>query len=233
MFNRELGKICLFSSLLLIGCSATKSVDSNSRASANQTVNASIIAQWVDDSILAPEGLSLEQDNIRYLTGSADLNNDGVAEHFVLIQDSYFCGSGGCTAAIFDQTGNIISQMSVVKPPVLLTDSTSNGWQDFMVWSNGAFRLIKNNGVSYPSNPSLEPSIDRTANQQSAMAKVIETELYQQDGYDITPFKTLKIWAPANVYDFTFKHYGDPHAVYHADVDMTSGKVDIKATASE
>ncbi|MGF1735710.1 hypothetical protein [Photobacterium satsumensis] len=233
MFNRELGKICLFSSLLLIGCSATKSVDSNSRASANQTVNASIIAQWVDDSILAPEGLSLEQDNIRYLTGSADLNNDGVAEHFVLIQDSYFCGSGGCTAAIFDQTGNIISQMSVVKPPVLLTDSTSNGWQDFMVWSNGAFRLMKYNGSSYPTNPSLAPEVDRNASQQAALAKVMETELYQQDGYDITASEISEIWASANVYEFTFKHYGDPHAVYHAKVDLKNRTVDINPMTSQ
>ncbi|MGR5063346.1 hypothetical protein [Photobacterium sp. DNB22_13_2] len=233
MFNHELGKICLISTLLLIGCSTTKDVNSISNAPELQVVSDSKIAEWVDNSILAPQGLSLAQDNIRYLKGSADLNRDGFAEHFILIQDSYFCGTGGCTAVIFDNKGNILSQMSVVKTPVLLVESSSNGWQDFMVWSNGAFRLMKNNGVSYPSNPSLEPSIDRVANQQAAMAKVIETELYQQDGYDIIPFETLKIWAPANIYDFTFKHYGDPHVVYHADVDMTSGKVDIKATASQ
>lgn len=232
MFNRELGKICLFSSLLLIGCSATKSVDSNSRASANQT-SASNIAQWVDDSILAPEGLSLEQDSIRYLTGSADLNNDGVAEHFVLIQDNYFCGSGGCTAIIFDQTGDIISQMSVVKTPILLADSTSNGWQDFMVWSNGAFRLMKYNGSSYPTNPSLAPEVDRGASQQAALKKVMETELYQQDGYDITASEISEIWASADVYEFTFKHYGDPHAVYHAAVDLKNGTVDINPMASQ
>ncbi|PSU13930.1 hypothetical protein C9J03_03210 [Photobacterium gaetbulicola] len=132
---------------------------------------------------------------------------------------------------IFDNQGNIISQMSVVKPPVLLAESTSNGWRDFMVWSNGAFRLMKSSGDSYPTNPSLEPEVDRNASQQAAMAKVEETELYQQDGYDIAPTRATKIWAPSSIYHFTFKHYGDPRAVYHAQVDMASGVVEISHNA--
>ncbi len=55
------------------------------------------------------------------------------------------------------------------------------------------------------------------------------TELYQQDGYDIMPAEDQEIWTPANVYHFTFKHYGDPHSVYQATVDMNTGDVDIEA----
>ena len=235
MSKLKYGVLSLFGALFLIGCSPSSKLSSSGSPSLSQpvTVSENTIAQWVDSKILAAEGLSLKQDNIRYLTGNADLNRDGSAEHFVLIQNSYFCGSGGCTAIIFDNTGNIISQMSVVKPPVLLADSTSNGWQDFMVWSNGAFRLMKYNGNSYPTNPSVEPEIDRNASQQTAMEKVADTELYQQDGYDLEPLNSSAIWAPASIYRFTFKHYGDPQAVYHAQVDAKSGSVDIKPISSQ
>ena len=227
MLKLEYRYLVLLGAVFMIGCSGSSSIRQPNTASQN-SLNENTVAQWVDTQILAPEGLSLEQDNIRYLTGHSDLNNDGSAEHFVLIQNSYFCGSGGCTAVIFDNSGNIISQMSVVKPPVLLADSTSNGWQDFMVWSNGAFRLMAYDGSSYPTNPSLEPGVDRSASQHVAMAKVEETDLYQQDGYEITPSEPTEIWAPASVYHFTFKHYGDPQAIYHAEVNLNNGEVTIK-----
>ena len=227
MFKLEYRYLVLLCAVFMIGCSGSSSIRQPNTASQNSS-NENTVAQWVDTKILAPEGLSLKQDNIRYLTGHTDLNNDGYAEHFILIQNSYFCGSGGCTAVIFDNSGNIISQMSVVKPPVLLADSTSNGWQDFMVWSNGAFRLMAYDGSSYPTNPSLEPEVDRSASQHVAMAKVEETDLYQQDGYEITPSEPTEIWAPASVYHFTFKHYGDPQAIYHAEVNLNNGEVTIK-----
>lgn len=231
MFKLKYRYLALLGAVFMIGCSGSSSIrqpNTSSQSSSNENT----VAQWVDTQILAPEGLSLEQDKIRYLTGSTDLNNDGSAEHFVLIQNSYFCGSGGCTAVIFDNSGNIISQMSVVKSPVLLADSTSNGWQDFMVWSNGAFRLMAYDGNTYPNNPSLEPAIDRKAGQQAAIEKVAEAEIYQQDGYEITPSEPTEIWAPASVYHFTFKHYGDPQAIYHAEVDAKKGTVDINPVSS-
>ncbi|NMS24974.1 hypothetical protein HKB34_30780, partial [Vibrio parahaemolyticus] len=104
-----------------------------------------------------------------------------------LLQDRYFCGSGGCAAYMFDNEGNVINRMSVTRTPIVLADSYSNGWQDFIVWSNGSYRLMSYNGEAYPSNPSLEPKVDRDANQQAAIANVMATELYQQDGYDILP----------------------------------------------
>ncbi|RIW12863.1 hypothetical protein [Vibrio harveyi] len=233
MINRGLHGLFLLGSLTLIGCSSTDSVSTNTTAPEApveiKSVDAATIATWIDQSILNQEGLSLENDKIRYLTGSADLNSDGVAEHFVLLQDRYFCGSGGCSAYMFDNNGKVLNRMSVTRTPVVLADSYSNGWQDFIVWSNGAYRQMSFNGNTYPSNPSLEPKIDRDAKVQTALAYVMATELYQQDGYDIMPAEDQEIWTPANVYHFTFKHYGDPHSVYQATVDMNTGDVDIEA----
>ncbi|TMX56456.1 hypothetical protein [Vibrio rotiferianus] len=233
MNNRGLQGLFLLGSLTLIGCSSTDGIstdNADSRASVEvKSADAATIATWIDQSVLMPQGLSLETDKIRYMTGSADLNSDGSAEHFVLLQDRYFCGSGGCAAYMFDNSGKVINRMSVTRTPVVLADSFSNGWQDFIVWSNGAYRQMSFNGESYPSNPSLEPKVDRDTNVQVAIAYVMATELYQQDGYDILPADDKEIWTPANIYHFTFKHYGDPHSVYQATVNIDSGDVDIES----
>lgn len=233
MNNRGLQGLFLLGSLTLIGCSSTDGIstdNANSQASVEvKSADAATIATWIDQSVLMPQGLSLETDEIRYMTGSADLNSDGSAEHFVLLQDRYFCGSGGCAAYMFDNSGKVINRMSVTRTPVVLADSFSNGWQDFIVWSNGAYRQMSFNGESYPSNPSLEPKVDRDTNVQAAIAYVMATELYQQDGYDILPADDKEIWTPANIYHFTFKHYGDPHSVYQATVNIDSGDVDIES----
>lgn len=245
MNNRVLQGLFLLGSISLIGCSSTDDVSSigdepsftkqsSAKSEAEQpvpskTVDAQTIAQWVDSSILAPEGLSLQNDNIQYLTGSADLNSDGKSEYIVLVQDRYFCGSGGCTAYMLNDGGKVINRMTVTRTPIVLADSYSNGWQDFIVWSNGAYRLMSYNGQAYPSNPSLEPKIDRDAGMQTAIANVMASELYQQDGYDIMPGEAQQLWTPANVYHLTFKHYGDPHRLYQATVDINTGEVDIES----
>ncbi|MGR5132571.1 hypothetical protein [Vibrio alfacsensis] len=237
MNNRGLDGLFLLGSLTLIGCSSTDGIstdNADSQASGEvKSADAATIATWIDQRVLMPQGLSLENDKIRYMTGSADLNSDGTAEHFVLLQDRYFCGSGGCAAYMFDNSGKVINRMSVTRTPVVLADSFSNGWQDFIVWSNGAYRQMSFNGESYPSNPSLEPTIDRNANVHSAISYVMATELYQQDGYDIMPADDKEIWTPANVYHFTFKHHGDPHSVYQATVNLTSGDVDIESVPTQ
>ncbi|CAH1544084.1 conserved hypothetical protein [Vibrio rotiferianus] len=233
MNNRGLQGLFLLGSLTLIGCSSTEGIstdNADSQASVEvKSADAATIATWIDQSVLMPQGLSLETDKIRYMTGSADLNSDGSAEHFVLLQDRYFCGSGGCAAYMFDNSGKVINRMLVTRTPVVLADSFSNGWQDFIVWSNGAYRQMSFNGESYPSNPSLEPKVDRDTNVQTAIAYVMATELYQQDGYDILPADDKEIWTPANIYHFTFKHYGDPHSVYQATVNIDSGDVGIES----
>ncbi|EPE2693688.1 hypothetical protein L1D94_02075 [Vibrio alginolyticus] len=231
MNKRILNGLFFVGSFTLVGCTATDNMPTETKQPAPKinSVSAEVISSWIDSKVLAPEGLSLEQDNLRYLSGSADLNSDGKAEYIVLLQDRYFCGSGGCSAYMFDNEGNVINRMSVTRTPIVLADSYSNGWQDFIVWSNGSYRLMSYNGESYPSNPSLEPKVDRDANQQAAIANVMATELYQQDGYDILPAESKTLWTPANVYHFTFKHYGDPHSAYQATVDMSSGEVDIVA----
>lgn len=225
----------LFSSFLMmstLGVAGCASVDNQHSDTLHEPVAAadkSTIQSWVKNQILLPESLSASEGFPRYLVGQADLNNDGSFEYLVLMQERYFCGSGGCSAFIFNQAGQVVHHMTVVKTPVLLADSYRNGWQDFVVWSNGAYRLMSHNGDSYPSNPSLEPKVDKSDEAQAAMNKVVDTELYQQDGYDINFAEPQELWGPSYQYHFTFKHYGDPQNLYHALVDMKNNTLDVEA----
>lgn len=227
---RKLGGMLFL--LSFMGCSTVETMSTNASPSTGTAdINKAELETWIDKSILAPEGLSMAQNQIKYLTGSADLNSDGAVERIVLIQDRYFCGSGGCTAVIFDSTGKVINRITVARTPITLANSYRNGWQDFIVWSNGAYRLMSYNGESYPSNPSLEPKIDRETSEKLALKKVVETELYAQDGYDLQPTDSTVLWTPAETYYFTFKHYGDPFSFYDATVNLESGEVEIVITS--
>ncbi len=240
MNNRVLHGLFIFGSLTLIGCSSSPVTEQNvTEQNATQqdvavvnSANAETVASWVESQVLSPVGLSLQEDNIRFLTGSADLNKDGNAEHMVLMQGQYFCGSGGCTGYLFDNNGQMINSMTVVKTPVVLADSFSNGWQDFMVWSDGSYRLMSYNGESYPSNPSLEPKVARDTDVQMAIAYVMATEVYQKDGYDIRVAQAERLWTSPDVYHFTFKHHADPHSNYKATVNLASGEVDVVSEPS-
>ena len=84
MNNRGLHGLFLLGSLTLIGCSSTDGISTDNADSQApvelKSADAATIATWIDKSVLMPQGLSLETDKIRYVTGSADLNSDGTAE---------------------------------------------------------------------------------------------------------------------------------------------------------
>ena len=88
-----------------------------------------------------------------------DLNNDGKDEYLVGFSNSYFCGSGGCTVYLLNNDFSIDTKFSVVKYPVYVAASTTNGWQDLIMHSGNEDRLVKRAKGKYPSNPSVEPKI--------------------------------------------------------------------------
>lgn len=221
---KTISGLALLSAALLSGCSAPKTEPAPLSLDVDHSA---LVDQWVEHKVLQPEGLPTDS-SIRYLHGSADLNSDGSLEHLVLMQDRYFCGSGGCTALIFSSAGEVIHTMTVTKMPILLTDHEHNGWKDIIVWSDNNYRSIEHNGVHYPTNPSLAPTIDRSETENEAKLLVVQTELYQQDGYDITPIMQNRVLAPENIYHFRFKHYGDPFSNYYATVNIVNKNVDIE-----
>lgn len=235
--KRLIGSVLAATSLLLLaGCESTSGSNEDNNY-LNVTMPFSVFSdsevdvdKLVDDSILKPEGLSLAEDGIRYQSGQADLNGDGEPEIFVMFQGGLFCGSGGCTSYLLDADGDILNRMTVVKPPVLLAETSQNGWRDFIVWSNGAYRLMSHDSQSYPSNPSLQPVVERDIGERTAMGMVMASELYQQDGYGLQPQDAETFFTPDTQHTFTFRHHGDANVLYTALVDLHKGTVDVTST---
>lgn len=103
----------------------------------------------------------------RYIDVFTDLNGDGIPEVIVYLVSEGWCGSGGCCTLILAQKNSsyeIVTKISIVKPPVRVLDSTSNGWHNLAVWVHGGGFLpsyeaeLRFNGKTYPSNPSMPPA---------------------------------------------------------------------------
>lgn len=107
------------------------------------------------------------QDNVRYYYNKVDLNGDGIDEIFVYLVGPSMCGTGGCSGAVFKQGGqeySLLSKFSLVNNPVIISNSKTKGYRDIVmnVYGGGIesfFALLKYNGITYPSNPSIQPKL--------------------------------------------------------------------------
>ncbi len=84
-----------------------------------------------------------------------DLNGDSKKEYLIGFKNSYFCGSGGCTYYLLQNNGAVITIFTISDAPFIALNSTTNGWRDLLVKSNSSLRVLKFNGKTYPSNPSI------------------------------------------------------------------------------
>ena len=78
-----------------------------------------------------------------------------------------FCGSGGCTLLIIEHKYGyyrLINKVTIVKLPIWLLGSSTNGRPDIGVWVqgggmlNGYEALLAFDGKAYPSNPTVPPA---------------------------------------------------------------------------
>lgn len=107
-----------------------------------------------------------------------DLNDDSNKETFVGLFGSYFCGSGGCTLYLLNNGGVTITRFTVAGMPVIIDNNKSNGWKDLFIRSGGNFRILKFDGKSYPSNPSLQPTPENLPGDGLPRALDIMNDLY-------------------------------------------------------
>lgn len=92
-----------------------------------------------------------------------NLNEDPKKEIFVGLTGPYFCGSGGCTVILFDSEGKVLNKFTVVDYPIAVGTTSTRGWKDLILRSNGKDHLVKYNGKAYPANPSIQALADSTA----------------------------------------------------------------------
>lgn len=180
----------------------------------------------VEKKIYLPEKVEMPTDRTPYKYGQRDLNNDGVAELFVLIQDQYFCGSGGCTAYLFSADGKKLSRFTVSDSPVFVSEKQTKGWKNLIITSRGVQHLMQYDGKKYPSNPSVQPKISRDELVKKARTVAEQQEIYVQDGHDLRLKSTedLPLLSPYEDILFVFDHYGDPTVAYRIDVRIENGK---------
>lgn len=101
------------------------------------------------------------QATTRYYYNYADLNGDGKDELLALAVGDYTSGSGGSSALIATKDGDnwkIMQTLTVVQPPVIVSDTETNGWKDLFVQTNdpslkNGYRVLKFDGKQYPNTP--------------------------------------------------------------------------------
>ena len=112
--------------------------------------------------------ISSNEENIRYYYNKVDLNEDGIPEVFAFLVGPFVCGTGGCSAAIFieeDGEYKTLSRFSLVRNPVIISNSKTNGYKDIIMYVAGGgiesfFAELKYDGPTYPLNPSTEPKLE-------------------------------------------------------------------------
>jgi len=100
-------------------------------------------------------------------TAQIDLNGDGHPDALVLLENPYWCGTGGCTLLVFKgtETGfEFVSRSSLIRSPVLVSETKSHGWRDLIVEVSGGGMApkrvaLKFTGSKYPLNPSTLPAL--------------------------------------------------------------------------
>lgn len=120
----------------------------------------------------------IDDNSKKFIFFEYDLNEDGKKEILVGLTGGYFCGTGGCTQLLLDNQGNVITQFSVSGNSVVIDTNKTNGWKDLFIYSGSKYRIVKFNGKTYPSNPSILPELKVTPGDGLPRALDFEHEPY-------------------------------------------------------
>lgn len=101
--------------------------------------------------------------NSQYEYVRQDLNGDGLREGIVLfnLPHSYWCGWSGCSMVIFEAGDNdyaLVSETKRIRGPIMIGNTTTNGWSDINVRLSGTSSADRNvalryDGFKYPESP--------------------------------------------------------------------------------
>jgi putative lipoprotein len=102
-------------------------------------------------------------------TAQIDLNGDGRQDALVLLENPFFCGTGGCTMLVFKGTESgfeFVSRSTLIRGPVLVGETRTHGWRDLIVEVSGGGIApkqvaLKYTGSKFPLNPSTLPPLPK------------------------------------------------------------------------
>jgi hypothetical protein len=104
----------------------------------------------------------------RYTWSRVDLGGDARPELVAQVVGPMACGTGGCPLLIFREPSparlQLITQMSLFKDPLIVTESRHNGWKDLITRvrvdaGTGYYAELRYDGRTYPTNPSVALAI--------------------------------------------------------------------------
>jgi len=102
-----------------------------------------------------------------FLADFVDLNGDSTLDAVAILTGSYWCGTGGCTMLVFqgeDKHFMFVSSSTLVRPPVTVSETKTNGWRDLVLTVSGGGMpaktvALKFDGKKYPLNPSVQTAL--------------------------------------------------------------------------
>jgi hypothetical protein len=125
----------------------------------------------VRDALVKEVGADLEpsaEQNLptQYAVAFIDLNADGQDEAVVYVQGRELCGSGGCRLFVLRADGNsykVMSETTLVRPPIFVLPTRTRGWNDLAVWVRGGGErphqaVLPFDGKGYADNPTVAPA---------------------------------------------------------------------------
>ncbi|MCT0219292.1 hypothetical protein KQ304_09820 [Synechococcus sp. CS-1329] len=108
---------------------------------------------------------------LRYAYNRIDLNANGQNEVVATVIGPYTCGTGGCTAYVFENDSSqgkglrLVSKILLFNPPLMASEQRHNGWRDLISrvhadpgQSTYAVLRFEGSSYTYPSNPSVPPA---------------------------------------------------------------------------
>jgi hypothetical protein len=112
-------------------------------------------------------GNSDDDRTTEYSSAFVDLRDDGTQDVIVYLTGDGWCGSGGCTTLILvpkDSSYEVVTKITIVRPPIRILVTKLNGWHDIAVRVQGGGIIkayeakLSFNGRTYPRNPSVPPA---------------------------------------------------------------------------
>ncbi|MFB2836105.1 hypothetical protein [Floridanema evergladense] len=175
MNNKSLTIGGIFLSLLLTGCPTNPPPETTTSTQETQPTAATLVVDATEKNALQQaitnyikQQKQTVETSDRFFAETIDLNGDSIKDGIVVFSSPYWCGTGGCTMLIFqgqkNHTYRLVSTTSLVRPPLTVSETKTNGWRDLIFTVSGGGMpaktiALKFDGKKYPTNPSDLPSL--------------------------------------------------------------------------
>ena len=109
-------------------------------------------------------------ENTRYEFTRIDLDNDGRREGIIMMKTphQYWCNFNGCNMIVFKAHNDqfeLVSEISPVRGPLVVSNNKTNGWNDLIVSVSGRMNArtkevaLRYDGNAYPPQPAFQPAV--------------------------------------------------------------------------